>query len=669
MNFKKRISSIASGVLSVALITSMFASSALAATKVQAAMGDNVISSYTVNGEEFHVKNPAGYPAQATRNTKQLVFSVPDEATSFGISVDGQSMYSTKDFKYSGNAKIVIINTSDVSSSFISSNGCFKKGTYDYSASNATATSPNTIFFDGTLYVDNTADSNKTANMEYHMKCTPVEGINNYFPYKQRPDYARDVASLTLKLTNYVGEYYYVVYWQPDYVTPRNIYTGGSKLPDPVAEPTTSYPVYVSPMKYANEFNPLFCEYGKPQGVATFGGYMPKGTYTFKIYNAVGDRIYANAGYTDENIGMVTNQFQTTDYMIPAVKPAAPVKPIIVCPDDPNYPNGPIAPVYTGDPVAATLDGNKIPVTDVVKTPDGSFDLTDDAKKDLSPAAHKLVVTLDDGTKKEVTVWGTNTANDPYSGKGLDGFVARLYRVVLEREPEAAGHKAWVDALKNRVQLADGSGTANGLSTALGFFNSPEFLGKNVTDDDFIRRCYKTFFDRTPDKAGYDEWMKLLKSGTSREDIIKGFANSNEWVMLCWGFDINSGAAGVPDTTGIPYNEDAINFVRRIYTVALGRPGDPIGVTAWSIALIQKTATGSQVAKGLFFSPELEAQKISDKDFITRLYGVFLDRQPDAKGLTDWTAYLQATDRVKTFDAFTSNGEWKALCAKYGINP
>ncbi|MCQ2529609.1 MAG: hypothetical protein MJ108_10910, partial [Saccharofermentans sp.] len=453
MNFKKRISSIASGILTVALIASMFASSALAATMQCAAVGDTVINSYTVNGVQEIIRTRNGYSAQATRNTKKLVFNVPGDTTSFSIGVDGMSLNITTFTNVTSSSKQVVIDASTVNSAFVSSNGCFKKGYYEYGASNATSTQPNTLYFNGVLYVDNTADSNKTAGMEYHISAEPGR---MYFPYKSRPAGTDNVSSLKLNLTNYTGEYYYVVYWQPDTIPYRFIAAGPTE--PPVKEPETAYPIYVSPMKYADEYTPCSCEFGAAQGATTFGGYLPKGAYIFKIYNAVGDRVVANAAYTDENMVNIGNANQTVDFSFNPIKPAAPVKPIIVCPDDPNYPNGPIAPVYTGNPVAATLDGNKIPVTDVVKTPDGSFDLTDDAKKDLSPAAHKLVVTLDDGTKKEVTVWGTNTANDPYSGKGLDGFVARLYRVVLEREPEAAGHKAWVDALKNRVQLADGSG-------------------------------------------------------------------------------------------------------------------------------------------------------------------------------------------------------------------
>lgn len=707
MKFKKSISSIVSGILSVAIISSLFASSAFAASYVRAAKGNDVINEYTVNGVKNYIKTGSGYDAQATRDSKKLTFSVPKDTTKFYLSVDGMSLPAITKFTDTKTERLAIIDASKVDGAFVSSNGCFKKGKYEYSASNETASSPDTLMFRGMLYVDNTADSNKTPKMAYDIDCIPWSSENYYFPYKTRPDTAKNTQGLKLSLSNYVGEYYYVVCWQPDAVESRSIF-GQSVLPPAIEEPSAAYPIYVSPMLFADEINPVNCVISAEQGITTFGGNLPKGAYIFKIYNAAGERVYANDGYTDENMANITNDSQTVDYKIPSVEPVKTPKPIItpvkgepvsatvdgdkipvsdvvVKPDGTvdltdkaknKLPKGPHKLVVTFDdgtkkeatvngkkepaPASATLDGNKIPVSNVIKNPDGTYDLTDDAKKNISNGPHKLVVTLDNGTKKEVTVYGAG---------GVEGFVARLYRVVLERQPDPVGHKAWVDALKNRVELADGSGTANGLSTALGFFESPEFLGKNVSDDDFIRRCYKTFFDREPDAAGYAQWKALLKKGVSRRDIIKGFANSNEWVMLCWSFDINSGAAGVPDTAGIKYNKDVIQFTDRLYKIALGRPGDPIGVTAWSIVLIKNQGTGSDVARGFFFSDEFVKQNVSDKEFITRLYGVFLNRQPDAQGLADWTKFLNQTDREKTFDAFTSNAEWKAVCEKYGIKP
>ncbi|MCQ2529461.1 MAG: DUF4214 domain-containing protein, partial [Saccharofermentans sp.] len=85
--------------------------------------------------------------------------------------------------------------------------------------------------------------------------------------------------------------------------------------------------------------------------------------------------------------------------------------------------------------------------------------------------------------------------------------------------------KAWADALANH------EGT--GASVAHGFFFSSEFIGKVTDNGEFVRRCYLTFMDREPDAAGYKSWVDALGQGASREQVFNGFAKSPEFVSLC----------------------------------------------------------------------------------------------------------------------------------------
>ena len=56
-----------------------------------------------------------------------------------------------------------------------------------------------------------------------------------------------------------------------------------------------------------------------------------------------------------------------------------------------------------------------------------------------------------------------------------------------------------------------------------------EFLNKNLSDSEYIKVLYRTFLDREYDQAGYDNWMKQLKNGMSRDEVLLGFANSKEF--------------------------------------------------------------------------------------------------------------------------------------------
>lgn len=40
---------------------------------------------------------------------------------------------------------------------------------------------------------------------------------------------------------------------------------------------------------------------------------------------------------------------------------------------------------------------------------------------------------------------------------------------------------------------------------------------------------YKTMMDREPDDTGLNDWVTKLQSGTSRQTVFNGFANSVEF--------------------------------------------------------------------------------------------------------------------------------------------
>lgn len=114
---------------------------------------------------------------------------------------------------------------------------------------------------------------------------------------------------------------------------------------------------------------------------------------------------------------------------------------------------------------------------------------------------------------------------------GLTTFVARLYTKALGRNYEVDGLNDWCN------RITSGQWSINDVSTT-GFFTSPEFLAKNLSDDEYVKVLYRTFFDREYDQAGYDDWMNRLKRGASRNEVMLGFANSPEFAQLKASFGL-----------------------------------------------------------------------------------------------------------------------------------
>ena len=151
-----------------------------------------------------------------------------------------------------------------------------------------------------------------------------------------------------------------------------------------------------------------------------------------------------------------------------------------------------------------------------------------------------------DYTVKYAQNVSVGTATVTFTGKGnyagsvkasfkiqdpVEEFVARLYRVCLDREPEAQGHAWWVARLRAKQET--------GGSCAWGFFDSTEFKNHKYSNSAFLDHAYAAFFDRKPDAAGKAYWLGEMKKGMTREQVIRsGFAVSNEWKALCRTYQI-----------------------------------------------------------------------------------------------------------------------------------
>ncbi|GEM_PF-833669 len=118
---------------------------------------------------------------------------------------------------------------------------------------------------------------------------------------------------------------------------------------------------------------------------------------------------------------------------------------------------------------------------------------------------------------------------------GVTSFIARLYTKALERKFDVKGLNDWCKQI-----LASSNKKQQMIFTASnGFFHSPEFLNKNHSNEKYVTILYRTFLNREPDTGGYNDWLKKLKNGTSRDEVLNGFAYSPEFAKLMAKYGIN----------------------------------------------------------------------------------------------------------------------------------
>lgn len=111
---------------------------------------------------------------------------------------------------------------------------------------------------------------------------------------------------------------------------------------------------------------------------------------------------------------------------------------------------------------------------------------------------------------------------------GITSFVARCYTKALGRSYDESGLKTWVSKIlnaSNRKQAA--------IDTASnGFLHSAEFQNKKLNDTEYVKVLYRTFLDREYDAAGLADWTDRLQKGSTRDEVMKGFAGSVEFAKL-----------------------------------------------------------------------------------------------------------------------------------------
>jgi peptidoglycan/xylan/chitin deacetylase (PgdA/CDA1 family) len=115
----------------------------------------------------------------------------------------------------------------------------------------------------------------------------------------------------------------------------------------------------------------------------------------------------------------------------------------------------------------------------------------------------------------------------------IEEFVTRFYINALERQPDTAGLNSWVSQLAAKK--------ITGAQFASDIIFSAEFSAKNKSNEEFVTILFRTCYNREPDAAGFDTWVNLLNSGQSRQFVLAGFTNSQEFENICNATGIKTG--------------------------------------------------------------------------------------------------------------------------------
>jgi N-acetylmuramoyl-L-alanine amidase len=252
-----------------------------------------------------------------------------------------------------------------------------------------------------------------------------------------------------------------------------------------------------------------------------------------------------------------------------------------------------------------------------------------------------------------------DSSMEPYeiTGENISDFVATVYENALGRTPKRTEVSYWV----RKIETSHLSGTQ-----LVGFFlNSPEFVNKEYSDEEYVERLYHIYLNRDSDTSGKAYWVSQLAE-KERSAVAGIFATTDEFTATCARYGMKQGNYNMQYTKLYPA---VAELVKNYYTGLMGRTPDSGGMEYWTKYIIRGGSV-SNLTKQFIYSEEFLNRDISKEDFVDGVYLTYLNRTPDANGKAYWVSQMEdlsGESKIKVIRGFIFSKEYQELCEKYGI--
>ena len=244
---------------------------------------------------------------------------------------------------------------------------------------------------------------------------------------------------------------------------------------------------------------------------------------------------------------------------------------------------------------------------------------------------------------------------------GITRFILRCYEKIIGRLPSVDELNIWCSQLiNNNTSLAQ--------VAVEGFFNSQEFKEKNVSESEFVRIMYQTFFDREPAEEDISYWGGEIRAGVSQNYIIHEITKSQEYADVCSWYGIENKSYDLTEYRD--QNISITKFIVRCYDRIMKRSPSVEEINIWCSQLLDSNVSLAQVAvEGFFNSEEFKEKNVSESEFVTIMYEIFFDREPVEEDISYWGGEIRAgVSQNYIIHEITKSQEYADVCLRYGID-
>jgi hypothetical protein len=194
-----------------------------------------------------------------------------------------------------------------------------------------------------------------------------------------------------------------------------------------------------------------------------------------------------------------------------------------------------------------------------------------------------------------------------HSAENLQNFVTSEYVNLLHRSPDSAGFANWVGQMEAGLSPA---------TVDAAFVASPEYIlnhGNNTTQ--WLNGIYQDLLGRSIDATGLTFWTSQLSGGASAFAVAAGIETSVE--------------------------RDSI-IVAQDYLRFLNRSASTAEIDFWA-SQMEKGVNAEAVASAIVGSPEFfQIHGNTNSGFITSAYQTLLNRTPTTSELDFWLAVMNS---------------------------
>lgn len=245
------------------------------------------------------------------------------------------------------------------------------------------------------------------------------------------------------------------------------------------------------------------------------------------------------------------------------------------------------------------------------------------------------------------------------SNQNLTRFVGRLYKLCLGRTAERSGAEYWVKALATRSKTA--------AQLVQGFFYSNEFINKKLSNEEFVETAYKTMLDRNGEASGLGYWNIAINSGCSKDFILSGFINSQEFINICNKYGVELGEIKLSE------KRDLESSKTKLIGYASYVTKDKVPSVKEVNSLISSLSKGDKLASTLIWEMLNENvfndKKLTTKEKVRRTALAITGKEPSTDFIGTWVEKIvHGNSYANLVELLTSDTVYRNRCSDAGVD-